>query len=223
MKQLIPLMLLFFLILNPVMLSAESNGGSVTDFYNQNQNESNEEERSEQSTEDESVTDQPANNDDDSINIIGLSLQIIAVLALIIGLLYGLLKFFNRSNYFNKQGDVLVNLGGVSLGTNKSVQMLKVGEQVFLVGVGDDINVLTEITDESIKQELFNRQKSPGPTAQSILEQLNFKRKGQKTESDDFRENEDYKKRNFAALFKGELDTMKEKRAKIRANRKEED
>ena len=223
MKKLISLSLLFLLTINPIMLSAETNDDSVTDFYNQDQGELNEEEQSDQLNEEESVNHQALDIDDESPSLFVLIIQIIAILALIIGLIYVLLKFFNRSNDFNKQGDVLVNLGGVSLGTSKSVQMLKVGDKIFLVGVGDDVSILTEITDESVKKQLIERQQSSTISAQSLLDQFNFKRKEGKTDSPADDESEAFEKRNFAALFKGELDTMKEKRAKIRVKGKEDD
>ena len=222
MKKLISLSLVLLILINPIILIAETNDDSVTDFFNRDQTELNEEDESEQSNGEESINNQQLPIDDNSPTLFGLAIRIIAVLALIIGLIYILLKLFNRSSYFNKQSDVLVNLGGISLGTGKSVQMLKVGEKIYLVGVGDDISILTEITDESIKQQLLDRQQSSNLSAQSFLEQFNFKDKLKKSKSTEEQETDPLEKRDFAALFKGELESMQEKRAKIRDKSKED-
>lgn len=210
------------ILINPIILTAETSDDSVTDFFNRDQTELNEEDELDQPNEEESINNQQLPIDDNSPTLFGLAIRIIAVLALIIGLIYILLKLFNRSSYFNKQSDVLVNLGGISLGTGKSVQMLKVGEKIYLVGVGDDISILTEITDESIKQQLLDRQQSSNLSAQSFLEQFNFKDKLKKSKSTEEQETDPLEKRDFAALFKGELESMQEKRAKIRDKSKED-
>lgn len=43
---------------------------------------------------------------------------------------------------------MMQNLGGISVGSQKSVQLVKVGNSLYLVGVGEDVNMLKEITDE---------------------------------------------------------------------------
>ena len=41
------------------------------------------------------------------------------------------------------------NMGGISLGQQKSVQLVVIGNQYYLIGVGDDIRLLKEITDRT--------------------------------------------------------------------------
>ena len=41
------------------------------------------------------------------------------------------------------------------MGAQKSVQVIQVGDQVLVVGVGEDISLLAEITDEQQKQRLL--------------------------------------------------------------------
>src|SRR5690625_1239544 len=120
MKKLISLSLVLLILINPIILTAETNDDSVTDFFNRDQTELNEEDELDQLNEEESTNNQQLPIDDNSPTLFGLAIRIIAVLALIIGLIYILLKLFNRSSYFNKQSDVLVNLGGISLGTGRS-------------------------------------------------------------------------------------------------------
>lgn len=74
---------------------------------------------------------------------------------LIIGLIYGLIKFLaSRQRSLSNSGVVKV-LGASSLGAQKSIQVIQVGKQVLVVGVGEDISLLTEITDEQQKQLLL--------------------------------------------------------------------
>ena len=74
---------------------------------------------------------------------------------LIIGLIYGLIKFLaSRQRSLSNSGVVKV-LGASSLGAQKSVQVIQVGEQLLVVGVGEDVSLLTEITDEQQKQLLL--------------------------------------------------------------------
>lgn len=74
---------------------------------------------------------------------------------LIVGLIYGLIKFLaSRQRSLSNTGVVKV-LGASSLGAQKSVQVIQVGDQVLVVGVGEDISLLTEITDEQQKELLL--------------------------------------------------------------------
>lgn len=69
-------------------------------------------------------------------------------LVFVIGLLYALLKFMNRKNRLYDKNRLMKNLGGISLGQQKSIQLIIVGDTYYLVGVGEDIRLLKEITDE---------------------------------------------------------------------------
>ena len=77
-------------------------------------------------------------------------------LIFVIALLYGVLKFVNRRNNKYQQSQLMQNLGGISLGQQKSVQLLKIGKSLYLIGVGDDVNILKEVTDQDEKDYLLN-------------------------------------------------------------------
>ncbi len=206
--------------IEPTLANADND--SVSDFFNQEQLESPEPDQQDQpivDQGDEEITTQLTNN---QTNIVVLIFQIIIALALIIGLIYALLKFFNRSGRFSKQGDSLESLGGLSLGTSKSVQLIKIGTKVYLVGVGDDVSLLTEITDEEVRQQLIDQKYTDRSTQIPFLNQIKFKslQKSRNQQDNDESSSEDTA---FASLFKGELDAMKKKRAEIRANYKEEE
>lgn len=52
---------------------------------------------------------------------------------------------------------MLQNLGGIQLGQQKSVQVIRVGDRFFIVGVGDSIQLLDEIRDEAEIQQLVEK------------------------------------------------------------------
>jgi flagellar protein FliO/FliZ len=76
----------------------------------------------------------------------GLSiLQFIGSFLLIIGLLYFVLRFVSRRNKMLNTGGVFHTLGGHSLGNNRSVQLVMIGETLYILGVGDSIQVIRTI------------------------------------------------------------------------------
>ncbi|WP_342509483.1 flagellar biosynthetic protein FliO [Sporosarcina sp. FSL K6-2383] len=74
-------------------------------------------------------------------------IKVMAALLFIVGLLYGLLKLVNRKNRLYDKNRFMKNMGGISLGQHKSIQLIIIGDSYYLVGVGDDIRLLKEITD----------------------------------------------------------------------------
>lgn len=148
-----------------------------------------------------------------------LLLRVVLALAFILGLIYFLLKFINRNGNLSKQGEALENMGGISLGTNKSIQLIRIGDQLFVVGVGENIELLTEITDEETKQSLVSEKESGQQNSSQVIETLGHKLRG-------LSPNQSLKEKEsdpFSSLFKNELDSMKKKRAQIRENKKEHD
>jgi flagellar protein FliO/FliZ len=73
----------------------------------------------------------------------------------VLALLYALLKILNKRNRIFQANRVVQNLGGTPLGGNRSIQMIKIGERMLVVGVGDSVQLLTEIKDEQEKEELM--------------------------------------------------------------------
>ncbi|MCY8586897.1 flagellar biosynthetic protein FliO, partial [Bacillus haynesii] len=61
--------------------------------------------------------------------------KMIGALLFVIFLIYALVKFMNKRNRLLKPFQYVENIGGTSLGQNKSVQLIKVGNRVLVVGV----------------------------------------------------------------------------------------
>lgn len=82
-------------------------------------------------------------------------IKMIFATVFIIALIYIILKFINKKNRLFNQYKYIENIGGTSLGTNRSIQLVKVGDRILVVGVGDSIQLLKEIDDsEEIKEIL---------------------------------------------------------------------
>ncbi len=74
-------------------------------------------------------------------------IKMVLALLFVIALLYGVLRFVNSRNKTFQTNQLIQNLGGVGVGQGKSLQLMQVGNSIFLVGIGDDITLLKEITD----------------------------------------------------------------------------
>lgn len=72
----------------------------------------------------------------------------IFMLVIVIGMLFGLLKWLQKKNNVSPSVQTMKNLGGTNLGGNRSVQMIKVGNSILVVGIGENVELLKEINDE---------------------------------------------------------------------------
>lgn len=95
-------------------------------------------------------------------NAITSILKLILYTVLILILIYAFVKFLSlrqRKLGFNK---VFQSIGGMTLGPNKSIQLVKVGDKLFLLGVGDHISLIKEIDDpddiESIEETVIQQE-----------------------------------------------------------------
>ncbi|GKV67810.1 flagellar biosynthetic protein FliZ [Sporosarcina sp. NCCP-2716] len=68
-------------------------------------------------------------------------------LLFVIALIYGMVKVVNTRNRITRHGKLMKNMGGLSLGQQKSIQLVQIGERYYLVGVGEDVRLLKELTD----------------------------------------------------------------------------
>ncbi|SEB47038.1 flagellar biosynthetic protein FliO [Paenibacillus sp. GP183] len=80
----------------------------------------------------------------DTIKMIG---QVMFFLILIIALFFVLIRFLAKKNQYSPFGRSIRSLGGVPLGTNKSIQIVEIGHSLFVVGVGENIQMLEKIDD----------------------------------------------------------------------------
>ncbi|WP_419883839.1 flagellar biosynthetic protein FliO [Peribacillus sp. B-H-3] len=83
-------------------------------------------------------------------------LRVILATIFVVALLYLLLRFMNKKSKAYQKANFIENLGGASLGSNRSVQLIKVGGRMLVVGVGENIQLLKEIDDQAEYQEILD-------------------------------------------------------------------
>jgi len=141
---------------------------------------------------------------------VGDYIKVMVALLFVVGLLYGLLKLVNRKNRLYDNNRYMKNMGGLSLGQHKSIQLVIIGDSYYLVGVGDDVSLLKEITDPAEIDKLVEFYKGDDLEVAKgmlsrILEKLTGASKNTTTSQSD-------ESADFGDLFQTKLDEMKEER-----------
>jgi flagellar protein FliO/FliZ len=150
---------------------------------------------------------------DDALSVSAFDfIKMFLALAFVLFLVYFLLKFVTKRNRIFQQGQSIVNLGGTSLGQNKSIQMVKVGNRLFVIGVGESISLLKEIDDEQERIQLiedFERKQ------ELIVEPKDFIQKTTTILNDSLKRNRAKEKETiFSTAFKDQLEKVKNERTK---------
>ncbi|MGE7947298.1 flagellar biosynthetic protein FliO [Lysinibacillus sp. NPDC093688] len=137
-------------------------------------------------------------------------IKMVLALIFVVALFYGLMKFLNKRNLNFQRNQLVQNLGGLSLGAQKSVQLLQVGKTLYLVGVGEDVQLLREITDPdevATLLALYNERQELASTSPYIAEVLSkFKRKNNESLSVQQTQN------SFGELFEKKISEIKQER-----------
>ncbi|WP_051302365.1 flagellar biosynthetic protein FliO [Salibacterium aidingense] len=140
--------------------------------------------------------------------------RLVMALAAVIAIMYFLLKFINKRSQSFQSHKTMQNMGGVPLGQNKSVQLIKVGDRLLVVGVGDSIQLLKEIEEAEEMEELLDSNRAGrNETGFSKIQELlrnPLSKSGNQLPSSSFRE-----------VLEGELGEMKAVRKKARRRLKE--
>jgi flagellar protein FliO/FliZ len=143
--------------------------------------------------------------------------KMIFATAFVIGLLYFLLKFINKKSRTFKSSQLVENLGGASLGASKSIQIIKVGRQLLVVGVGDNIQLLKEIDDEEEYHQIINDYNNkmeqlvqPSDIVTKVIQRAKAARaNAAKTKSAEASNGD------FQSVLKGQLEELSKERRKI--------
>ncbi|WP_240507989.1 flagellar biosynthetic protein FliO [Virgibacillus indicus] len=135
-------------------------------------------------------------------------------LLLVLALIYLLLKFLNKRNKLLQKIKALENLGGISVGQNKSIQIVRIGKQFYLVGVGENVEMLQEITDEEVINDLLEHGQESENDSSTLLSVPFFQSKTDKNNSS---------QNDFKNLFSSELEKLKQNRNKIINNKKKKE
>lgn len=134
-------------------VSAESLDNSVDDYY-----KSIKEDSVENVPKEQPATDNVMDKQQKEVGIGPFEvIKMVAALIFVVLLLYFLLKFMSKKSRSYQHNKLVQNFGGTSLGGNRSIQVIKVGKQLLIVGVGEDIQLLKEITDEAERNEYIRQ------------------------------------------------------------------
>lgn len=153
-----------------------------------------------------------------SIETDSLTLSIIKTvfsLLLIVALIYIVIKFLSKRQKLPGQVNSLENLGGIPVGQNKSIQIVRVGSKIYMIGVGDNVEMLKEITDEEVIDDLIHTHEESGLDTNNFLKSI-FKRK--KDEPSNHVPNE-----KFLNLFSKELDKLQDTRQQMKVEYREKE
>jgi flagellar protein FliO/FliZ len=147
--QLLVSVLLLFIMVSAGASTALAGMNSVDDWY-----EEPEKQDGETKGDSSPSNDEPVGNQEPSVTFFDY-VKMIAALIFVVALIYFLLKFINQKSRSFQQTKMINHLGGAPLGGNRSVQIVKIGNQVLVLGVGEDIQLLKEVQDEKEKEEIL--------------------------------------------------------------------
>ena len=86
-----------------------------------------------------------ANPEPRKASVVPYALKFIGSFLLILLLLFVVLKYLSKKTKMYAGGGPFHALGGHSLGNNRSLQMVMVGDTLYLLGVGEDVNLIRTI------------------------------------------------------------------------------
>lgn len=102
---------------------------------------------------DQSVT--KASPEPRKASVVPYALKFIGSFLLILLLLFIVLKYLSKKTKNYSGGGPFHALGGHSLGNNRSLQMVMVGDTLYLLGVGEDVNLIRAIPPSDEQKRLL--------------------------------------------------------------------
>ena len=133
--------------------------------------------------------------------------KMLAALLFVLFLIYAFAKFVNKKTkpFFGNRG--IEAIGGVAVGNQRSVQLVRIGEKILVIGVGESVQLLKEISDQQEVEALL-QEKTDASSYEHVLskvkQQIQLKTlKG---------------KSNFSSILDQQLKQMTENRNKFFRN-----
>lgn len=164
---------------------------------------------SDENISDDNKTDAETESTESASVSVGEYIKIVLALVFVIGLLLVILKFLNKRNLAYQQNTIIKNIGGLSVGQQKSVQLLHIGNRIYVVGVGEDIQLIKEIESADEVEQLLNQidQNQKMVTTTPYIAEL-FKKFSKKDQPKDISNSP-----KFNDMFSEKLDEMKQQRS----------
>lgn len=154
-KQLAVLLLFFFLFIGGRLAHAEGpaavHAECKTVYECVDQNTSGPGDNGVKKESGESLTSQSEEGGSGFLTLI----KVLAALGVVVGLLYIALKFLQKKTRTFQEGKILQSMAGIGVGANRSIQAVKVGSTIMIIGIGENVTLLKEITNEDEVEELL--------------------------------------------------------------------
>jgi flagellar protein FliO/FliZ len=77
----------------------------------------------------------------------GMMVKVVLFLIVIIGIFLLIMKVISQKNKMFQSGRSIKSIGGLGLGQNKSVQLVQIGRSLYILGVGNDVELVSKIDD----------------------------------------------------------------------------
>ncbi len=136
--------------------------------------------------------------------------RMILATVFVVALLYFLLKFINKKSRNFKSTQLVENLGGTVLGANRSVQIVKIANRLFIIGVGENVQLLKEIDDPNEREQILtdynNKLEQLVQPSDIVTKVIEKTKKWQAPKKEDAA---------FTSLFKAQLDELSNGRKKL--------
>lgn len=183
---------------------------SVDEWLNEQQNQSENENNEAPIDEgEESIFGTDEGNQNVGITFFDVLKMIVATVFVII-LLYFILRMINKRSLHFNESQTIQNLGGTSLGTNRSVQLIRVGKRIFLIGVGENVQLLKEFDHEDEIREIienYNEKMDQMLKPTDLVSRLSkiFQKEKENAEE----------KSSFSSTFQQQLERISKERKKV--------
>lgn len=183
---------------------------SVDEWLNEQQNQSENENNEAPIDEgEESIFGTDEGNQNVGITFFDVLKMIVATVFVII-LLYFILRMINKRSLHFNESQTIRNLGGTSLGTNRSVQLVRVGKRIFLIGVGENVQLLKEFDHEDEIREIienYNEKMDQMLKPTDLVSRLSkiFQKEKENAEE----------KSSFSSTFQQQLERISKERKKV--------
>lgn len=96
-------------------------------------------------------------------NLFMVFLKLIGALIIILLLIYFLYRVVSKRTKSYQDYGTIKNIGGVSVGANRSIQLVRVGKEVLVIGVGESVQLLKEVQDPETLEALLKHEEPSAP------------------------------------------------------------
>ena len=191
-----------------IQVHAQNQDDTVKNFFEPENSKTDKTDKSKESLSTNSQSTDEATNPE-KVGISGWEfLRMILATIFVVMLLYIVLRFVGKKGRTYQKANSVENLGGTSLGANRSVQLVKVGGRILVVGVGENIQLLKEIDDPKEYEQLIEDYNGK---MEQMIQPRDFvaKMKGKWLKKDETETN------SFSSEFKNQLEKMSKSRKKL--------